>query len=303
MSNINVNFDELAKKGGLIAELLTKSNLAWTVSKEPLNYADGSVSNKVGLRRSDNRDELGVHSPTYEVFQNHELAELVYELANTFDFAIERGLELNGGKKVSIQLSTGSIKRIGENADTVKKYITAINSFDGSTGVAFGFTYVVISCSNTFFHAYKGLDHRIRHSSTLRDKIEVALKGMEQMQEEEKSLYELYFKMADTPITKEIVANTIKIATGGVNIDAKMSELEKDFSKAKIRMSTLLINDTATEIAQKGDTLWGLFNGVTKFTTHHSSAPSRENGREESKMFGANAQVDKKVFSYLTSLV
>jgi len=53
------------------------------------------------------------------------------------------------------------------------------------------------------------------------------------------------------------------------------------------------------EMAQKGDNLWGLHSGVTRWTTHKKSAPVRENGRIESAMTSTNYTTNQKSLEFV----
>ena len=44
---------------------------------------------------------------------------------------------------------------------------------------------------------------------------------------------------------------------------------------------------------------WGLFNGVTMFTSHYKSTPNRDHGKEESIYTGSGQQMSEKAFKYL----
>jgi hypothetical protein len=59
-----------------------------------------------------------------------------------------------------------------------------------------------------------------------------------------------------------------------------------------------LYNHIDKEMNQKGNNLFGLFSGVTSWTTHEKSAPKRENGREESLMLGANYKTNEEAFKF-----
>jgi len=48
--------------------------------------------------------------------------------------------------------------------------------------------------------------------------------------------------------------------------------------------------------------LWGLFSGVTKYTSHVMPVPNRENGRLESKYVGNGADVDNESFSTIVKM-
>jgi hypothetical protein len=57
------------------------------------------------------------------------------------------------------------------------------------------------------------------------------------------------------------------------------------------------------EMAQKGNNVWGLHSGVTRYTTHELSAPKRENGRIESGLIGGAYKMNQKSLSFADTLV
>jgi len=48
-----------------------------------------------------------------------------------------------------------------------------------------------------------------------------------------------------------------------------------------------------------GSTKWGLFNGVTRYTTHQKSSPKREYGKQESILLGSCGKMNEKAFNFL----
>jgi hypothetical protein len=81
----------------------------------------------------------------------------------------------------------------------------------------------------------------------------------------------------------------------GINPDAKVDELKR----GQIVKAERLASDITTEIAQKGKTLWGLFSGVTRYTTH-SVFPSADR-RERSKALGSSADIDNLILNILSA--
>jgi hypothetical protein len=57
--------------------------------------------------------------------------------------------------------------------------------------------------------------------------------------------------------------------------------------------------DLNGELQQKGDNMWGLFSGVTKYTTHSMT----KNDNTEIKMFGRVGEREQRIFSDLVELV
>ena len=172
MSNNTNTFEaflnNIENNGARSLETIQKLGLDWTVNKVQLCTPDGTPVDYYANQRSDNKEVLHVVSEGYSVLQNEELVELCEALANTFDYKIHRGGALHGGRKVFVQLDTDSVHGIGQNNDTVKRYITAVNSFDGSTAVAFGSLGLTISCQNTFFRAARHASMtRIKHTTNI----------------------------------------------------------------------------------------------------------------------------------------
>jgi hypothetical protein len=83
--------------------------------------------------------------------------------------------------------------------------------------------------------------------------------------------------------------------------------LEKDVDlKNDKQVSTVTRNklsrfyiDLNGEINQKGDNLWGLFSGVTKYTTHSLT----KNDNTQAKLFGTYGEREREIFTNLVELV
>lgn len=242
-------------------ELLTDTKTNWGVTKKPLTCPDGYPTESFGIYRNDNNKWLGTVGKTYEMMQNATLAENIIEASMDISEKF-RGGELYGGKKVYYQAQLQD-EQIAN--DTIKRYITGLNSHDGSSSIGFGFTNTVVVCQNTFYMAMKEVN-RFRHSSSSRQRVELAREEIRRTLKVESSLMDNYKRMADTKIssvvTKRVVADLFKF-------------LEEDFDKDVKDFSTKKVNDLSkfneileSELKSHGSTLWGLFNAVTWKTNH-----------------------------------
>lgn len=285
-----------------INDLLSRYGLAWTVSKQPLVLPNGTATPYFGVVRDDNNTCFNTVKEGYTPYQNDKLAELVLRIAGETGYSIDRAGMFNGGGKVFIQLATGSVSGIGENRDTIKKYATAINSHDGSTSLRWGHTDVTISCQNTFNAAYRELKSSARHTRTINQQVEQSLRSIEDLRTVEQSIFDTYFKLAEVPVTKAHLVEVAKIVTT-VDIQLTREQLQKEYSTYYLNRMDEFLQATKLEMQEKGQTLWGLMAGVTKYTTHIMPAPIRENGRLESKYVGNGYKTDNEVFSYLSKVV
>ena len=242
-------------------ELLNDTKTNWGVTKKPLTCPDGYPTESFGIYRNDNNKWLGTVTKSYEIMQNATLAENIIEASIDVTKKF-RGGHLFGGKKVYFQAELQNIQIAN---DKIKRYVTVLNSHDGSSSVGFGFTNTVVVCQNTFHIAMKELG-RFRHSASAQQRVQLARTELKKMLDMESGLMENYKRMADAKIsdrvTKRVIADLFKFS-------------EEDFDKETKDFSTKKVNDLAkfseileSELNSHGRTLWGLFNAVTWKTNH-----------------------------------
>ena len=68
-----------------------------------------------------------------------------------------------------MQLQIEGDSKVGD--DIIKRYVTVIDSNDGSTGLSVGIGDFTMSCQNQFFRFYKEGNAKFRHTATLNEKI------------------------------------------------------------------------------------------------------------------------------------
>lgn len=277
-----------------VKELLEKTNLNWSVRQEELQTISGiSVPNKKAIVREDNNTIVGVHSDGYQPYQNHELMDLLHQVSGRTGLEIHRGGDFKGGGRIYVQLKGNDLK-LGN--DRVEGYLTGINSFDGSTSLSFGHSNTTISCMNTFFMVTKALQHKVRHTKSLSLKVEDICKSLDIVLEEEAETFRMITQLSETrfdDLLKERVTR-------------KLFNIKPEFALDSDKLSTRTQNnlsrfyiDLNGELAQKGDNMWGLFSGVTKYTTHSYS----KSDNTEAKLFGGVGQVEQEIFSDLVHMV
>lgn len=258
---INHTIESNQKLTDFHLDLLNQYNLGWSVVQEPLITATGKTTSQLGLFRSDNGFHLGTHSERYNPCQNAELAKLLVYASSPIDelnITETKGGIFNGGKKVYFQIPLPQTE-IG-NAQ-VQRWLTALNSHDGSSAVALGTTQTVISCQNTFYRAYRATDmSRVGHYSTMQKKLEALTQQLFHTIEKDKEQTEVFCKMYETQVQNadiELLKKSIFSITDEGEISTRKTNLIKKF-------------DTAVEVefAEQGENLWGLFNAVTRYTNH-----------------------------------
>ena len=187
-------------------DLLETSGLNWTVTKEELLTNDGKSTESFGIFRSDNDQWLGTVGNRYTPMQNFELAETIIQASDGLNLPTKNGGVFGGGKKVFIQVELPT-EQIGVGG--VKRWITALNSNDGSTSIGFGSTSQVIKCSNTFHMAHKGLD-KFRHTASASARVQMAMQDLRKAMQLDNSLMDNFKRMADIELKDEMIESVIR---------------------------------------------------------------------------------------------
>ena len=153
-------------------DVLESTGLNWSVEKKPLVSQDGLPTESYGIFRNDNNQWLGTAGERYTPYQNSQLVERMVELTDVAGIPITKGGELQGGKKIYLQAELEQ-ERVG--ASNIKRFITAMNSHDGSTSIAFGIANKVIVCSNGFYRTLKEMKSKHRHTRNAEESISISI--------------------------------------------------------------------------------------------------------------------------------
>jgi len=252
------------------------------------------IPDRKALIREDNNEVLSVHGEGYQVYQNYQLIELLDRVADKIGLPIHSGGSFGEGKKVFIQLKSNDLSL---GSDKVVGYITGINSFDGSTSLAFGPSNLTISCQNKFFATFRTLENKIKHTKNMELRIDDVCKGMEFAVKEEEKIFETIKKMSVTEFSakeRDYVIKTLFNVKDNINL----MDIDSVSTTTRNRITTFEM-DLLRELKDKGNTLWGLFSGVTRYTTHSLV----KDNSVENKMFGTYGNRERQIFANLSELV
>jgi len=253
-------FNTIMDNNQKIFDALYNTNTAWSVQKEPLFTQDGKKTQSYGLFRSDNNAWLSTVGERYVPMQNEELAEIMVRIQNKFGGDIKGdAMGRIPGQKIYYQLS---LEDYNINGDKLKRHITCLNSHNGSHAIGFGSTNTVISCSNTFHMAMKDLT-KFRHTMSASQRLQFAVDEFEKALILDDNLMLTYKAMNRVPVDQTIIENVMQ-KIFKVDMNSKVS----DNSTRKKNQIEGFGKALQHELAAKGNTLWGLFNGVTYYTNH-----------------------------------
>lgn len=277
-----------------IDRILTEAHLNWTVRTEPLQTTSGILlPKKIAIIRDDNNEPLGDHKIGYTPYQNHELLELLFQISKQTGLALHSGGSFGGGEKVWFQLKSDDL-RLGN--DTISGYVSGFNSFDGSTALSFGNSNITVSCQNTFWLVYKSMQTKMKHSVSMLKKIDEIILNIDKLIQEEKNTFHKIERLADVRMdakVKDLVIRKLFDIGKEERLDSDEISTNKKNKLIKFEM------DLSTELATKQDSQWGLFSGITRYTTH--SMKSGDNS--ENKIFGVVGKKEREIWHMLTDAI
>jgi hypothetical protein len=278
-----------------IEDLLNKTKLNWSVRTEQLQTSSGIIiPDKIGIVREDDNSVLGIHSNGYSPYQNEQLMELLFKVSHTTGMEIHKGGFFGGGEKVYIQLKSDDLKL---GTDRIEGYITGINSFDGSTSLSFGPSSKTISCQNTFWGVYRDLNNKVRHTKSLEIKVEEIVSQIKKVEEQERVMFGDIVKLSETRFD-DVIKDSVTRKLFNIEKHIDLQDDKQVSSVTRNKLSKFYV-DLNGELQDKGDNLWGLFSGVTKYTTHSIG----KGDNSENKMFGTYGNREREIFKSLVELV
>jgi hypothetical protein len=278
-----------------VLEILNQSNLNWNVKSDKIVTESGIVlDGYTALVREDTNVPLSVRSESYYPYQNYELVELLDRVSGLTGLSVAKGGFFGEGQKVFIQLKSNNL-RVGN--DRVEGFLTGINSFDGTTSLAFGPSNITISCQNKFFAAFREMQSKVRHTKNMVVKIDEICKSLEGVLDEEKIVFDNILKLSETRFD-DIIKDKVTRELFGITKDVDLKDMDAISGVTRNKLSRFYV-DLNGEIQGKGDNLWGLFSGITKYTTHSLT----KNDNTEAKMFGVYGKRELSIFNKLTELV
>jgi len=141
------------------------------------------------------------------------------------------------------------------------------------------------------------MDTKVRHTKNMVLRVDEICRGLEGVIEEEKVMFDDIKRLSETRFSKETEDWVSKILFN-ISKDVDLKEVDSLSTVTQNRLTRFYV-DLNGELKEKGDNLWGLFSGVTKYTTHSLNSGSNS----ENKMFGTYGNRERQIFKELVELV
>lgn len=209
-------------------------------------------------------------SKEFTPIQNRDAFKIITQLAGVADIELKNGGQWGGGAGVFAQVSLGSMN-VGGGDDKVGKYLSIVNSHDGSRALTILITPFRFFCANQLARAYntaKKSENQfisIRHNASAEEKIEELLRTVHIADEAFQITADTYNKLAQLKINEEYVKETL----------ARLFPLEHNDGRGKTiwenRMQGVKNRFMFADAGRiERDTAWNLYNAIQGTVQHDS---------------------------------
>jgi hypothetical protein len=267
------------------------NRIGWEVEERPI-YANGlKITGYKGLFRGNSDKLLSIQKTSYSPTPNSRFIEVAEKLNEITGFPIKNYYDVDGGKKTLAFLEcTEPIQICGYE---FKDYLMLGNSFDGSTGFFIGNSSVMVRCSNRFSKNFRQL--QVNHTKNNNPKIDLLCQTFEMFMNQRKQLFAKMEELETVKIDESIKRALVERLT-------RMTDEERlgmDISTRKSNIVTQMYHSIESECRDLGNTAFGLFNGITHYTTHVKQSKNGVFGNP----FGSLNDLNQNAFKFCQELV
>ncbi|PWK27177.1 uncharacterized protein DUF932 [Arcicella aurantiaca] len=241
---------------------MENNKLPWEIVERPIYSNYNEIEGYKAIFRDDTETVLNVAKSTYTPVTNERFFQVVNFLSQYTKFPLKDFGEVDGGKKVLAFLQvTEPLKILGYD---FKDYLMIGNSHDGSTGFFIGNSNMMVRCSNRFTKHFRNIE--IRHTTNLQEKIENLLTYFQNHYMNERAeMKNTFEKWSGVDIDEEVKTMLVERL---VNLKHEERADNSIISVRKKNLMKMINLSIVEETNALGNNLFGLFNGVTHYTTH-----------------------------------
>lgn len=262
-----------------------ETTLDWEVKTEPIIINEIHAEGWKAITRSDNHKILNICKKSYTPLSNGMFKDTINEISDFSGFPVDKIMEFKGGKVILAFLKNKEKLQIADwEADD---YLVVGNTHDSSYGAFSGTSSVLIRCMNAF-GSISRMD-TIYHTKSIISRVDNLVLYYKNYTVERDKMKDTFEKWSDIRVSAEVINKFPEM----------LLDATENSSTKKMNQVGLLSASIAREIADIGDSYFGLFNGVTHYTTHVREKESNTTGN----LIGSNAKMNKKAFDLVAELV
>lgn len=263
------------------------TSLAWDVQEKPLYNQEGQqIEGYKRLVHSETNNTLNICKNSYTPVLNEQLTELAQTLADNHGFDLKGYASFKEGRKVIAYLENKNTKQLAGFPSS--DYLILGNSHDGSSSFFVGASNYLYRCENMFTSTKQ--QWKLPHRKGVGAQLDNIADAYDLYYNEKTGMYEQLEDFAAMSVTPKEIAGCVDYL-----LDAESSG---DMSTRMQNIRAQIGESIQTECEELGNNAFGLFNGVTHYTTHSL------NGKNVfGNPFGHANKLNRRAFEYCTELL
>jgi len=259
----------------------------WDIEETPIYFYNGElIPGHKAIIRNDTGRLLQVCKNTYTPTYNRHFTETVENFVSVTGYQIAEAKSFDYGGKLLVWLK-GEVNNIG--GLPTENYLLLGNSHDSSTAFFVGNTSHIIRCRNQFTNRNQQL--RAHHTSNIHSNIRAITQTIEQLHSQNE-LLRIKFEKFDY---RKFTNNERKLFIKSLFEVEENEELTTQKENKIIALNEAISQETR----DINNSFWGLFMGVTYYTTHLL----REKEKTFGNVFGQSSEINNKAFKILNEML
>ena len=284
------------------AEAVVKAGLDWKVDKVELFDGDGNkVPNHFSIRRSDNKQSLGVVGNQYTALQNSDAFSFMDAVIQEKLALYETAGALGAGERVWMLAKVDGVME-ARSGDMILKYLLLSNTHDGSGKVIICITTVRVVCQNTLNLAIADAASmfKFKHTKNMGNKVVDAREAL--------GIVNKYYKDFEESL-KALTARKMSVNGFRDYVKAVGFDVDANAGKAKGQVDEL-VRLFGEGRGNKGESVWDGLNAVTEYTdwfrntrvTKTGSFQNAAEARLDTQWFGSGLAIKEKALEVAVGL-
>ena len=236
--------------------------LNWEIELKPVIVPGVEQNTKQALVRSDNKKLLGIRSNNYHPVFNSDMELMKNRILEKGQFDFKGYEEFQDGKRILAFFENK--KEFKLCGDRIKDYLIVGNSNDATSKLFIGTSNYMFRCENQFSEKIRSIEWRHDKPFDI-DRIQID-EILCSYRQGRKELYGRMERLKSIEADMELVKRLAMKLMGTEKNTDKMLEVP---TLKNNKQTIQILNCIEQEILELGPTLWGVFNGVTRYTSHH----------------------------------
>ena len=266
--------------------------LNWDIRTESVNISSMFDTGKKAIIRTDNNNLLSIVGKDYCPVTNAQLMNFTEALTRTGEFELKGFDELNDGKTILAFLQNKN-PNLRINGCAMKEYMFIGNTHDGTKALTIGTANSLIRCSNQFYSTLKV--YRKKHTSPFEfNQLEI-LQIIKNYKLKKNQVYDAFDGMESVRVDQRVINRLVVDIHKMLETDSSLIKKENLGWSPSMQVLRRSIDK---EMKDLGNNAFGLFNGVTWYTSHEMRNAESVSGR----MSGTANRINQKAYRFCTNL-